>query len=133
MKINLKQQIVNIKGEPIKTPELNTENQPIIEKGKRKMKNVCIRDSFLTILGSHFEMKDKKEPFWTTDLGMACAKQNVLEIEGEQLEFLKRIIKNNKTKQPLPMGGEQEIEVFFPFEVSQILKALMTEEEKKQL
>ena len=56
-----------------------------------------------------FPIKDRKETFWTTDLGILFSDSNNKEVEvsEEKIEFLKRVIGDNKITQPLPMGVEK--------------------------
>ena len=126
MKINLTQKILNIKGEEITKEEENPKTK------KKEKKALTVRDYFLTILGTKFTLKDNKETFWTTDLGIlfSDSKNKEVEVSDEKIEFLKRIIGTNKIKQPLPMGGEKEITVFFPYELGQLLKILDGKGEK---
>ena len=129
MKINLEKPIVNIRGLPIENEVVNLKTKKIEKKIMR------VRDYLLTILGTRFEMEDRqKEPFWTTELGILIAdeKNKELEISEPKADFLRRILTANKIKQTLPMGGEREIELFFPFEISQLLQLFMSEKEKKE-
>ena len=150
MKIYLKQVVTDIRGKPLTreeqkpglrnrilreisnfkdfaNPDLHKET---ILRWQKELKEtteteMTVGDYFLTLLGQRFEMKDaRKESFWVTDIGISCAKNDVLDISGEQLEFLKRIFEHNKIKQTKPMGEEEEIELFFPYELGQILKVL---------
>ena len=156
MKINLNTKILTIRGKPIEMEEpirgasndiLNeiagypiTNPEDLSKKlteWQKKLKettkrDMTIRDSFLTILGQRFDIKDRKEIFWTTELGIVISndKNKEAEISGGKLDFLKRIVENNKIKQQSPMG-EKEVELFFPNELGQILIALEGEEEKK--
>ena len=131
-KINLNIPILTIRGEPVKNPELDEKGQPIIEKGKQKMKIMRLRDYLLTILGTRFPVLNTKEVFWTTELGILIADEENKEIEisDDKMKFLVRILKNNKIKQVLPGGGEREIELFFPWELGEIFKALGVKEEE---
>jgi len=126
MKINLTQKILNIKGEEITKEEVN----PKTKKSEKRV--LVVRDYFLIILGTKFPIKDNKETFWTTDLGIlfADSKNKEVEISDEKIEFLKRIIGENKITQPLPMGGEKEMTIFFPYELGQLLKILDGKGEK---
>lgn len=126
MKINLTQKILNIKGEEIIREEENPKSK------KKEKKVLTVRDYFLVILGTKFAVKNNKETFWTTDLGIlfADSKNKEVEIPDEKIEFLKRIIEDNKTIQSLPMGGEKEITIFFPYELGQLLKVLDGKGEK---
>ena len=126
MKINLTQKILNIKGEEIIKEEENPKTK------KKEKKVLTVRDYFLVILGTKFPVKDNKETFWTTDLGILFAKSESKEVEvsDEKIEFLKRIIGENKITQPLPMGGEKEMTIFFPYELGQLLKILDGKGEK---
>jgi len=154
-KINLNQKILTIRGEPIKNPEFDEKGQPIIEKGKQKMKIMRLRDYLLTILGTRFPVLNTKEVFWTTELGTLIASETKIvggkvdddghriggkevpnieiEISDDKAKFLYRILENNKIKQQLPMGGEREIELFFPYELSQLLRLLIDEKELKEI
>jgi len=132
-KINLNQKILTIRGEPVKNPELDEKGQPKRDKkGNPIMKDMVLRDYLLTILGTRFPVLNTKEVFWTTELGILIAdeKNKEIEISDDKMKFLIRILKNNKIKQILPMGGEREIELFFPWELGQILKILGVKEEE---
>ena len=128
-KIDLNTKILNIKGKPLKTPIYD-------DKGKKTGdKDSVLRDSLLLVLGSRFVMLDNKEAFWTTGLGILIAdeKNKEIEISDNKRKFLKRIMENNKIKMNVAGGGEREVEVFFPYELSQILGALMTPEELMEI
>ncbi len=117
-KIKLDQPIKDIQGRNLTTTDT---------KGKRK--NATLRDYLLLRLGSKFEILQEKEYFWTYDLGIKIAdpKNKEIELSEDQVEFLKRIIKNNKAKivKNTPMGPqEEESYLFSPYEVGQILKLL---------
>jgi len=132
-KINLNQKILTIRGEPLKNPELDDRRQlKRDKKGNPIMKDMVLRDYLLTILGTRFPVLNTKEVFWTTELGILIAdeKNKEIEISDDKMKFLIRILKNNKIKQILPMGGEREIELFFPWELGQILKILGVKEEE---
>ena len=79
-----------------------------------------------------------KETFWTTQLGIQFADDKIKEVEisDNKAKFLRRIIEANKAKvvQPNPMGGQTEttIELFFPYELGQLLAIFATDEEKKE-
>lgn len=126
MKINLTQKILNIKGEEITKEEVDPKTK------KKEKKALVLRDYFLTILGTKFPVKDNKETFWTTDLGIlfANSENKEVEVSDEKIEFLKRIIGDNKIMVPQPMGGEKETTIFFPYELGQLLKILNGEGEK---
>ena len=132
-KINLNQKILTIRGEPLKNPELDDRGQlKRDKKGNPIMKDMVLRDYLLTILGTRFPVLNTKEVFWTTELGILIAdeKNKEIEISDDKMKFLIRILKNNKIKQILPMGREREIELFFPWELGQILKILGVKEEE---
>jgi len=132
-KINLNISILTIRGEPLKNPELDDRGQlKRDKKGNPIMKDMRLRDYLLTILGTRFPVLNTKEVFWTTELGILIAdeKNKEIEISDDKMKFLIRILKNNKIKQILPMGGEREIELFFPWELGQILKILGVKEEE---
>lgn len=134
IKINLEKKILSIRGNPVQNQELDDKGNPKTDKkGKRIMKDAVVRDYLLTILATRFPIIDKKETFWTTELGTLIASKtkivngkevpnDILEISDDKAKFLRRIIENNKTKINLPMGGEKEIEIFFPYELGQLLK-----------
>jgi len=127
IKINLEQKMFNIRGKPVLNLELDDKGKPIIKKGEAVMKNATLRDYLLTILGTRFPLIDKKEPFWTTELGILFSdgKKKEVEISDDKAKFLKRIIENNKVmvSKRTPMGIEEvEKELFFPFELGQLLK-----------
>lgn len=126
MKINLTQKILNIKGEEISKDEVNPKTK------KMEKKVLTVRDYFLVILGTKFPIKDNKETFWTSDLGIlfAGSENKEVEVSDEKLEFLKRIIGDNKITVPQPMGGEKETTIFFPYELGQLLKILDGKGEK---
>lgn len=117
-KLNLNQPILSIKGKPLKSQIGN-------------QKDLTLREYFLILLASKFSPESIKESFWTTELGILCAdeKNKEIELSEDKIKFLIRLLKNNKSKQRLPMGIEKETEIFFPFEQAQMLKALMTDKE----
>ena len=155
MKVNLDTKILTIRGKPIEMEEpirgastdvlreiagypitnLEDLSRKLTEWQKRlketKKRNMTIRDSLLTILGQRFDIKDRKEIFWTTELGIVISndKNKEMEISGEKLIFLKRILEDNKITERTAMG-EMKVELFFPNELGQILVALEEKEKK---
>jgi len=106
----------------------------VMSKGKPVMEELTVRDYLLALLSAKFNIIENKEYFWTTELGILFAdkKKKEVEISDDKWKFLVRIIKENKVKRPTPMGGEKEEEMFLPYEVGQLLKAVgATEEELK--
>jgi len=156
-KLNLNKKILNIKGEPLKTekPVLGTIDRVISEirqysvgdhdvlaerfkswqedLKKTEKKEMVLRDYLLIMLGSRFTMEDRKEAFWTTQLGILISDEenDEIEIPDNQFAFLKRIMENNKIQQASPTGGTKEIEVFFPYELGQVMEAFEDKEEEK--
>ena len=126
-RINLNQIILNIKGEPIVNQVVNPKTK------KTEDKKMCIRDYLLTILGTRFPVQENKEIFWTTGLGILFSDEENKEVEisDDKAKFLKRIIENNEMIVQGPMG-ERKVEIFFPYELSQLLSLFLTEEEKKE-
>jgi len=151
--VNLNQKMFTIRGEPIKQtkPDLNARRRVLIEIAsypigtpqklaedfakwqKTLRENVesdsTLRDNLLMILGAKFILKDKnKEVFWTSDLGIEIAdkknKEIVFEEGDEKYEFLKRIISDNVIKRVDVSGQEKTMDLFFPYELGQILKLL---------
>ena len=122
-RINLEQKMLNIKGEVIKVPVSIGEGKIAVP----KIRDSILRDYLLTLLASRFQIIDNKESWWTTELGILIAdeKNKEIEISEDKFKFLKRIIEKNKMKiiQSTPMGPtEKEVEIFYPFELGQILK-----------
>jgi len=131
VKINLTKKILTVKGTPVTAEIANPEYEALSEKEKKKTnipqtikKELEVRDYLLTILSTKFPLLHNKEAFWTTELGILIAneKNKEIEISDDKAKFLKRILENNKIKQVLPMGGEREIELFFPYELGQLLQ-----------
>jgi len=118
------------------TTTINTlRGKPItIRDEKDKETPTTIRNYLLTLLSLRFSPQNTKEVFWTTEIGILVADEKTKEIElsDDKIKFLIRLVKANKIKQQLPMGGEKEIEIFSPVEQAQLLKALMSEEEIKE-
>ena len=152
MKINLSQVITSVIGKPLMKEDpdatIGTRKRILKEiltikdaidvtklreslfKWQRELREskeveMTIKDYFLTLLSQRFELKDtKKESFWVTDLGIACSKGDVLDVSEEQLVFLKRIFENNRVTRTNQIGQNEEKELFFPYELGQILKVL---------
>ena len=87
----------------------------------------------MTLLGTRFQIIEKKEAFWTTALGIKISNEQnkVLEISDDKFKFLKRLIVRNKhkmTQQTTTGLTEIEKELFFPFETGQLLRAFGEEE-----
>ena len=122
MKINLEKKILNIKGKEIKKTDPET-RKPLKEA-------LTIRDYLLTVLGQKFAIKNRKETFWTQDLGIKFSddKNKEVEVSQDKIDFLARVVEDNKYKIMSPTG-EKETELFFPFEVGQLLTALGKTEE----
>ena len=133
-KIKLDTKMVIPSGKPIKRQKRDENGKVVISKGKPVMEELTVRDYLLALLSSKFNIIENKEYFWTTELGILFAdkKKKEVEISDDKWKFLVRIIKENKVKKPTPMGGEKEEEMFLPYEVGQLLKAVgATEEELK--
>ena len=122
MKINLEKKILNIKGKEIKKTDPET-RKPLKEA-------LTIRDYLLTVLGQKFAIKNRKETFWTQDLGIKFSddKNKEVEVSQDKIDFLARVVEDNKYKMMSPTG-EKETELFFPFEIGQLLIALGKSEE----
>ena len=128
-KINLEQKIFNIKGKALQVPVLDEKGKfiPSSNNKNRQMRDSTLRDYLLTILSSRFKTINNKENFWTTELGIEIAdeKNKILEVSDPQFNFLKRIVEANKMMNitQTPMGVvEKEIEIFYPFELGQLLR-----------
>lgn len=125
-KINLNQKMLLPSGKPVMRNVTD-------EKGKTKQEEVTVRDYLLALLSANFPIQDNREYFWTTELGILFSdkKKKEVEISDDKWKFLVRIVRNNRVKKPMPMGGTKEEEMFFPYEVGQLLHALgVTEEEQ---
>lgn len=151
--IKLDKTILTIKAEPMMADFVSPERMEKVIKEmkdypietatdlKEKMKDwqerlkktdhraVTIRDYLLTLLGSRFAVQSPRESFWTSQLGQLIAdeKNKEIEISEDKFQFLKRVVETNKIKRDTPMGV-QEIELYFPFELGQLL-AVFEEEE----
>ena len=128
MKIDLSKKILTVKGQEIK---INSEKKDPKNPKMFIKKATTIRDYLLMVLSQKFETKNRKETFWTMDLGIKIAdeKNKEVEISKDKLDFLARVVENNKYKRATP-GGETEVELFFPFELGQLLMALGKGEEE---
>ena len=131
-KIKLDQKMLLPSGKPIKRVKRDENGKPVIVKGKQVEEEVTVRDYLLAMLSANFPIVENKEYFWTTELGILFSdkKKKEVEISDDKWKFLVRIIKNNKVKKPTPMGGTKEEEMFFPYEVGQLLHALGASEEE---
>lgn len=148
--IDLTTKIVNVQtGKPVMTTKTDAEGEPVVENeeytckecgqkvgGEPERRAVTVRDYFLTLLGSKFKVKDTKEHFWTTKIGMKMSdqKNETVKLSEDKVAFLKRIVKSNKTKRTkrTPMGTtEEEVELFFPYEVGQLLAVLDVPKDEK--
>lgn len=135
-KINLEAPILNVKGKQLEGDDTDEKGRPI----KTKM---TIREYLLIILGTRFPIQNSKEPYWTTEIGIIIANTKNKElivgslenlpnaISTDKAKFLKRIIENNKATQQGPMG-KTEIEIFFPYELGQLLKIFEGLEKKEE-
>lgn len=138
MKIDLKKVVLNIKGRPMKSQKLDDNDKIVLDdKGNPEMEVLTIGSQLAFLLGTKFEMKDKnREPFWAIELGIKCSTEKVLnfnfekEIEKEQLDFLRRIVKDNKIKQQT-QTGEKVLDIFSPFVLGQLLQVLEVKKEDK--
>lgn len=117
-----------------------TNSQEVFEKFKvwqeklkaTKRKGLKIKDYLLTVLGSKIETKSPRESIWSRTLSIEIAKaKNEIEIGEDEFQFLKRIIESNKTKRIDEQGKIEEVELFFPFELGQLLIALEEIKPKK--
>lgn len=94
-------------------------------------KPVKIKDYLLTVLGSKIETQSPRENIWVRTLSVAIeGAKNEIEISEDEFQFLKRIVEKNKAKQISREGNIEEIELFFPYELGQLLIALEDKPEK---
>lgn len=128
-KINLEQKIYTVRGIPVKTPVFDRETgKPKIGKDKQPiLQDSTVRICLLTLLGTRFQVIDNKEHHWTIKLGIMISeeKTKVLEISDDKFKFLKRILTKNKHKiiRQTPMGPtELQVDIFFPYEMGQLLE-----------
>ena len=112
-------------------PIKSVSGDPIVVKREQETKKITIRDYLLSILGTNFTPEDQKEVFWTTDLGIKISdeKNEVLEISDKKASFLRRIVKEIGIEK----GKNKSKNLLKPFEVSQVLKELMTDEDLKEI
>lgn len=112
-------------------PIKSVSGDPIVVKREQETKKITIRDYLLSILGTDFTPEDQKEVFWTTDLGIKISdeKNEVLEISDKKASFLRRIVKEIGIEK----GKNKSKNLLKPFEVSQVLKELMTDEDLKEI
>jgi hypothetical protein len=93
---------------------------------KTERREMTIRDYLLGLLGARFDFIEVKECFWTTQLGLLISddENKEIEISENKYQFLKRIVEKNKIKRTSATGQEIEIELYYPFELGQLLIAL---------
>ena len=140
LKIPLSRNVYNPRGDAVKVNRPNPEWEALSDKEKKDTEipqviptEQTIRDYLLNILSLKFKIEDKKEIFWITSLGIQFStEEDEVEISDDKTKFLRRIIENNKFTQ-VGMGGvEKEIELFFPYEVSQILVVFLSVKEREE-
>ncbi len=148
-KINVNTPIYNIKNEPMMadfgdnertetilaemTNYVPTSSQEVLEKFKEwqtrlkvtNRRGVKIKDYLLTVLGSKVEVQNPRENIWVRMLSVEIGQaKKEIELDEDEFQFLKRIVEKNKTKRFGIDGKIEEIEVFFPYELGQLLIAL---------
>lgn len=94
-------------------------------------KPMKIRDYIILFLSQRFTQQTNREMFWATQIGIQCADEKIKEVElsENQLNFLIRLMKENKLKIQNPMGQDTDREILFPYEKAQTLEELMTPEQ----
>ncbi len=97
-------------------------------------REVKIKDYLLTVLGSRIETKSPRENIWVRTLSvMIEGAKKEIEIGEDEFQFLKRVIEKNKGPQRMGVSGKvEESELFFPYELGQLLIALEEKPEKKE-
>lgn len=92
-----------------------------------KEKKLTVGDMLLNLLSQNIALKENREAFWVTEIGIQIADGKAeIELSEDKWAFLKRLVEANKFKQPgLPV---EEI-YWLPFVLGQML-ALFQEEEK---
>jgi len=88
-------------------------------------KPVKVKDYFLTVLGSKIETRSPRENIWVRTLSVKIeGAKNEIEISEDEYQFLKKTIEKNKAKRISMDGKTEEVELFFPYELGQLLIAL---------
>ena len=97
-------------------------------------KPMKIRDYIILFLSQRFKQQSNREMFWATKIGQACSDEDVSEVElpENQLNFLIRLMKENKLSIQGPMGQDMEKSVLFPYEQAQTLEELMSPEDLEE-
>jgi len=129
-KINLDQPILDIKGEEIIDEQKD-------DKGKVKKVKRTLRENLLKALGVQYDatvLTEPKQYTWIYNLSnLFNGKEKIVEVSDDKLEFLRKLIKTNKAilYRQTPVSGVQkvEIELFFPYEVGEMLVMLGEKEE----
>lgn len=140
VKIPLNKEMRNGLGQVMKTDKPNPEYEKLSDEQKKEThvpktikKSQTIRDYLLMALSLKFPIEDRKEVFWTYGLGQLFSdeEKNIVEISDGKAAFLRRVFEKNKSKNTTPMGQDVEVEVFYPFELGQIIPFFMSEKERQ--
>lgn len=127
MKLDLEKPILDTKGNEV-IDEIKDEKGKVKESIKR-----TVREDLLKLLGIQYDtsiVNDPKHYTWIYYLSVQLNKKDKeIEIEGEQLEFLKKLVAHNKVifyQKDERTGGivQRESTLFTPFEAGQLLSIL---------
>lgn len=138
--IPLSKKVLNIKGEPLKTKKPNPEWLALSKEEKKETKiektietETTFRDYYLMMLGTRFKVIDKKETYWAMKIGMEFSEgTDAVELADDKVKFLRRLVEENKVIRTNQMGKNEEVELYFPYELGQILEPLLADGEKKE-
>jgi len=100
-------------------------------KGKIKKIPLTIREALLNYLGANIQLQDNKESTWVWAIANQLndeAKTEV-EISDDKIEFLRRVIGDNKIFAYGPQGTKNEVNLYPPFVVGQLLEYLGQKED----
>ena len=122
-KLKVNQVLKDIQGDEIDT------NKTV--KGKLKKIKLTVREALLNYLGANIQLQDNKESTWVWALATQLNDEtkNEVEISDDKIEFLRRIVGDNKVFTYGAQGTKNEVNLYPPFVVGQLLEYLGQKEE----
>lgn len=121
-KLKVNQVLKDIQGEEIDT------NKTV--KGKVTKVKLTVREALLNYLGANIQLQNNKESTWVWALATQLNDEtkNEAEISDDKIEFLRRIVGDNTVFTYGAQGAKNEVNLYPPFVVGQLLEYLGQEE-----
>ena len=107
----------------IKVPVNDIRGKQLESDGRK----LTVGDMLLNLLSQNIALKENREAFWVTELGIQIMEgKKDIELSEDKWQFLKRLVENNKFNSDM---GERDY--FLPYVLGQMLMAFVEEKPNK--